>query len=174
MLAHGFEVASAACDGATTVITVRHISKANRCPGCGASFERVHSRRPGVATCHWSAGSARHYRAPFPMQRHSTWAAHSPNASMTPSRRRGHTVRGKAAEAAAAGSRSRLARRRHACDAALPAAVSISGNNSGEAIRGAVCRVAWSPPGADRRRRIFASGHQVGGGLGKRKGKLGP
>ena len=40
----GFEVASAVCDGATAVITVRHISKANPCPGCGASSERVHSR----------------------------------------------------------------------------------------------------------------------------------
>ena len=41
---YGFEVASAVCDGVTAVITVRHISKANPCPGCGARSERVHSR----------------------------------------------------------------------------------------------------------------------------------
>ena len=44
LVPHGFEVASAVCDGATTVITVRHISNANSCPGCGTSSERVHSR----------------------------------------------------------------------------------------------------------------------------------
>ena len=44
LVPHGFEVANAVCDGATTVITVRHMSKANPCPSCGASSERVHSR----------------------------------------------------------------------------------------------------------------------------------
>ena len=41
---HGFEVASAVCDGATAVITVRCTSKASPCPRCGESSERVHSR----------------------------------------------------------------------------------------------------------------------------------
>ena len=44
LVPHGFEVASAVRDGATTIITVRHTSKASPCPGCGASSERVHSR----------------------------------------------------------------------------------------------------------------------------------
>jgi transposase len=44
LVPHGFEVASAVCDGATAVITVRHTSKVSSCPSCGASSERVHSR----------------------------------------------------------------------------------------------------------------------------------
>jgi len=40
----GFEVVSALCDGAMTVITVRYSSRVSPCPGCGASSERVHSR----------------------------------------------------------------------------------------------------------------------------------
>ena len=40
----GFVVESAVCDGATTVITIRHSSKASACPGCGTSSERIHSR----------------------------------------------------------------------------------------------------------------------------------
>jgi transposase len=44
LVPHGFEVASAVRDGVTTVITVRSISKANPCPSCGMSSERVHSR----------------------------------------------------------------------------------------------------------------------------------
>jgi transposase len=40
----GFDVVSAAGDGALTLITVRYGSKASPCPGCGARSERVHSR----------------------------------------------------------------------------------------------------------------------------------
>ena len=40
----GFEVVSAVGDGAMTVITVRHGSKASPCPGCGARSDRIHSR----------------------------------------------------------------------------------------------------------------------------------
>ncbi|WP_456652109.1 ISL3 family transposase [Bradyrhizobium sp. LM2.3] len=40
----GFDVESAVCDGATTVITVRPTSDKSLCPGCGASSGRIHSR----------------------------------------------------------------------------------------------------------------------------------
>lgn len=40
----GFEVVSAVGDGAMTVITVRHGSRASPCPGCGARSERIHSQ----------------------------------------------------------------------------------------------------------------------------------
>ncbi|MCK1335608.1 ISL3 family transposase, partial [Bradyrhizobium sp. 38] len=40
----GFDVESAVCDGATTVITVRPRSDKSLCPGCGASSGRIHSR----------------------------------------------------------------------------------------------------------------------------------
>ena len=44
LVPYGFEVASAVFDGATTVITVRNVSKTCSCPSCGASSKRVHSR----------------------------------------------------------------------------------------------------------------------------------
>ena len=40
----GFRVVSAACDGVETVLTLHPISKASRCPDCGGTSERVHSR----------------------------------------------------------------------------------------------------------------------------------
>jgi transposase len=40
----GFVVESAVCDGAATLITIRHIGKASTCPRCGTSSERIHSR----------------------------------------------------------------------------------------------------------------------------------
>ncbi len=40
----GFEVESAVCDGATTMITVRPKSGKSNCPGCGGGSERIHSR----------------------------------------------------------------------------------------------------------------------------------
>lgn len=40
----GFEVMSSVCDGAMTMITVRHSGKASCCPGCGAQSGRIHSR----------------------------------------------------------------------------------------------------------------------------------
>jgi zinc-finger of transposase IS204/IS1001/IS1096/IS1165 len=40
----GFVVENVACDGATTVITVRRASRSSPCPGCGTSSERIHSR----------------------------------------------------------------------------------------------------------------------------------
>lgn len=40
----GFDVESAVCDGATTVITVRPTSDKSLCPGCGSSSGRIHSR----------------------------------------------------------------------------------------------------------------------------------
>src|SRR5436190_17545020 len=40
----GFVVENATCDGATTVITVRHASRSSPCPECGTSSERIHSR----------------------------------------------------------------------------------------------------------------------------------
>jgi transposase len=44
LVPRGFDVESAFCDGATTVITVRPTSDASLCPGCGASSRRIHSR----------------------------------------------------------------------------------------------------------------------------------
>jgi hypothetical protein len=44
LVPRGFDVESAFCDGATTVITVRPTSGASFCPGCGASSRRSHSR----------------------------------------------------------------------------------------------------------------------------------
>jgi transposase len=44
LVPRGFVVESAVCDGATTLITVRHTSKASACPACGTSSERIHSR----------------------------------------------------------------------------------------------------------------------------------
>lgn len=40
----GFEVMSSVCDGAMTMITVRHSGKASCCPGCGAPSGRIHSQ----------------------------------------------------------------------------------------------------------------------------------
>lgn len=40
----GFEVMSSVCDGAMSMITVRHSGKASCCPGCGAPSGRIHSR----------------------------------------------------------------------------------------------------------------------------------
>jgi transposase len=44
LVPRGFDVESAFCDGATTVITVRPTSGTSLCPGCGASSKRIHSR----------------------------------------------------------------------------------------------------------------------------------
>src|SRR3954466_9987691 len=44
LVPRGFEVESAFCDGATTVITVRPTSGTSLCPGCGTSSARIHSR----------------------------------------------------------------------------------------------------------------------------------
>src|SRR6202048_67928 len=44
LVPRGFDVESAFCEGATTVITVRPTSDASLCPGCGASSRRIHSR----------------------------------------------------------------------------------------------------------------------------------
>src|ERR1700687_2758917 len=44
LVPRGFDVESAFCDGATTVITVRPTSGTSLCPGCGASSRRIHSR----------------------------------------------------------------------------------------------------------------------------------
>ena len=44
LVPRGFDVESAFCDGATTVITVRPTSDTSLCPGCGASSGRIHSR----------------------------------------------------------------------------------------------------------------------------------
>src|SRR5271169_6794939 len=44
LVPRGFDVESAFCDGATTVITVRSTGGTSLCPGCGASSGRIHSR----------------------------------------------------------------------------------------------------------------------------------
>src|ERR1700730_13378971 len=44
LVPRGFDVESAVCDGAATVITVRPTSDTSLCPGCGASSGRIHSR----------------------------------------------------------------------------------------------------------------------------------
>src|SRR5271155_1611319 len=44
LVPRGFDVESAVCDGAATVITVRPTSETSLCPGCGASSGRIHSR----------------------------------------------------------------------------------------------------------------------------------
>ncbi|WP_213291122.1 transposase family protein, partial [Bradyrhizobium sp. sGM-13] len=44
LVPRGFDVESAFCDGATTVITVRPTSGKSLCPGCGAGSRRIHSR----------------------------------------------------------------------------------------------------------------------------------
>ena len=44
LVPRGFDVESAVCDGAATVITVRPTSDTSHCPGCGASSGRIHSR----------------------------------------------------------------------------------------------------------------------------------
>ena len=44
LVPRGFDVESAVCDGAETVITVRPTSDTSLCPGCGASSGRIHSR----------------------------------------------------------------------------------------------------------------------------------
>jgi transposase len=40
----GFVVESAVCDGETTLITVRSVTKTSACPRCGTSSDRIHSR----------------------------------------------------------------------------------------------------------------------------------
>ena len=44
LVPRGFVVERAICEGAATLITIRHASKASACPGCGANSARVHSR----------------------------------------------------------------------------------------------------------------------------------
>lgn len=44
LVPRGFNVESAVCDGAATVITIRPTSGTSLCPGCGASSGRIHSR----------------------------------------------------------------------------------------------------------------------------------
>lgn len=44
LVPRGFDVESAFCSGATTVITVHPTSRTSLCPGCGTSSERIHSR----------------------------------------------------------------------------------------------------------------------------------
>ena len=44
LVPRGFDVESAFCDGATTVITIHPTSDTSLCPGCGASSGRIHSR----------------------------------------------------------------------------------------------------------------------------------
>jgi transposase len=44
LVPRGFNVESAVCYGATVGITIRHVSRASRCPGCGTSSGRIHSR----------------------------------------------------------------------------------------------------------------------------------
>ena len=44
LVPRGFDVESAFCDGATTVITVRSTSGTSLCPGCGTRSARIHSR----------------------------------------------------------------------------------------------------------------------------------
>src|ERR1700674_863791 len=44
LVPRGFDVESAVCDGAATVITVRPTSDTSLCPGCRASSGRIHSR----------------------------------------------------------------------------------------------------------------------------------
>jgi hypothetical protein len=43
LVPRGFNVESAVCDGAATVITIRPTSGTSLCPGCGASSGRIHS-----------------------------------------------------------------------------------------------------------------------------------
>src|SRR3954471_12699458 len=44
LVPRGFDVESAFCDGATTVITVRATSGTSLCPSCGTSSARIHRR----------------------------------------------------------------------------------------------------------------------------------
>jgi len=44
LVPRGFDVESASCDGATTVIIVRPMSDTSPCPGCRARSKRIHSR----------------------------------------------------------------------------------------------------------------------------------
>ena len=44
LVPRGFDVESAFCNGATTVITVRPTSGTSLCPGCGAASRRIDSR----------------------------------------------------------------------------------------------------------------------------------
>jgi transposase len=43
LVPRGFVVDSAVRDGATTLITIRHMGRTSTCPKCGTSSERVHS-----------------------------------------------------------------------------------------------------------------------------------
>ena len=44
LIPRGFVVESAVSEGVGTLITVRAVSRASTCPGCGTSSGRVHSR----------------------------------------------------------------------------------------------------------------------------------
>ncbi|MGY4408198.1 hypothetical protein ACVIYL_009001 [Bradyrhizobium sp. USDA 3315] len=50
LVPRGFDVESAVCDGAATVITGRPTSDTRLCPGCGASSGRIHSRYQRLLT----------------------------------------------------------------------------------------------------------------------------
>jgi hypothetical protein len=50
LVPRGFDVDSAVCDGAATVITVRPTSGTSLCPGCGASSGRRPARRKKSVT----------------------------------------------------------------------------------------------------------------------------
>jgi hypothetical protein len=47
----GFVVENATCDGATTVIAVRHASRSSPCPGCGTSSGRISDRAGSRCPC---------------------------------------------------------------------------------------------------------------------------
>ena len=71
LVPRGFDVESAFCDGATTVITVRPTSGESLCPGCGAGSQAdpqsLSPPRRGLAPG-GSAGSPRRGGASFPLR----------------------------------------------------------------------------------------------------------
>jgi hypothetical protein len=57
LVPRGFDVESASCDGATTVIIVRPMSDTSPCPGCRARSKLIHSRyQRRLADCRWPDG----------------------------------------------------------------------------------------------------------------------
>ena len=97
LVPRGFDVESAVCDGAATVITVRPTSDTSLCPGCGASSGRIHSRYQrrltdlplaGGRFAWWS------WRADSAALLLCAVDVFSPNASMTALWRRGRGERG--------------------------------------------------------------------------------
>ena len=93
LVPRGFDVESAVCDGAATVITVRPTSDTSLCPGCGASS--IADISDASPICRWRGGRFAwwSWRAASAALLLCAVDVFSPSASMTALWRRGRGER---------------------------------------------------------------------------------